>query len=40
LAAKGCSSGDLLEIATNQPPYPLPSVQRMPTQEAPVPQTT
>jgi phospholipase C len=39
VAAKGCSSGDLLEIATDQPPYPLPSVQRMPTQEAPVPQT-
>jgi phospholipase C len=33
LAAKGCSETDLLEIATDQPPYPLPEVQRMPTQE-------
>jgi hypothetical protein len=23
-----------VEVATNQPPYPLPSVQRMPVQEA------
>jgi phospholipase C len=34
LASKGCSEGDLLEIATNQPPYPVPSQQRMPTQES------
>lgn len=34
LAAKGCAEGDLLEIATNQPPYPVPSVQQMPTQES------
>ncbi|MGO8870076.1 MAG: alkaline phosphatase family protein [Acidimicrobiales bacterium] len=33
LASKGCSEGDLLEIATDQPAYPLPAVQRMPTQE-------
>ncbi len=33
IAAKGCSETDLLEIATNQPPYPVPSVQKMPTQE-------
>jgi len=34
LASKGCSQGDLLEVATDQPPYPVPSHQRMPTQEA------
>jgi phospholipase C len=33
IAAKGCTGGDLLGIATNQPPYPLPEVQRMPVQE-------
>jgi phospholipase C len=33
IVAKGCSETDLLEIATNQPPYPVPSVQKMPTQE-------
>jgi phospholipase C len=33
VAAKGCTTGDLLEISTNQPPYPLPAVQRMPVQE-------
>jgi phospholipase C len=33
LASKGCSETDLLEIATNQPAYPLPEVQQMPTQE-------
>jgi phospholipase C len=33
LAAKGCGETDLLEIATNQPPYPVPSTQQMPTQE-------
>jgi phospholipase C len=33
LAAKGCSETDLLEVATDQPPYPVPSVQVMPTQE-------
>jgi phospholipase C len=32
LAAKGCSENDLLGIATDQPPYPVPTVQRMPTQ--------
>jgi phospholipase C len=37
VAAKGCSSGDLLEISTDQPPYPLPAVQQMPTQEAVTP---
>ena len=33
VASKGCTEGDLLEFATNQPPYPLPEVQQMPTQE-------
>ncbi len=33
LAAKGCTENDLLEIATDQPPYPVPAVQAMPTQE-------
>ncbi len=33
IAAKGCTTTDLLEIGTDQPPYPLPAVQRMPTQE-------
>ena len=33
LAAVNCSENDLLEIADNQPPYPLPAVQRMPRQE-------
>ncbi len=33
LAAKGCTETDLLEVATNQPPYPVPKVQVMPTQE-------
>jgi len=33
LAAKGCTQLDLVEVATNQPPYPLPAVQRMPSQE-------
>jgi phospholipase C len=33
VASKGCSSGDLLGVATDQPPYPLPSLQRMPAQE-------
>jgi phospholipase C len=32
-ASKGCTQGDLLGIATDQPPYPLPVVQQMPTQE-------
>ena len=33
LAAKGCTENDLLEIATDQPPYPVPAVQAMPAQE-------
>jgi phospholipase C len=33
LASKGCTETDLLEIATDQSPYPLPSVQHMPAQE-------
>jgi phospholipase C len=33
MAAKGCTTADLIGIATNQPPYPLPSPQVMPTQE-------
>ena len=33
LAAKGCKETDLLEIATDQPPYPVPANQVMPTQE-------
>ncbi len=33
LASKGCTDLDLVELATNQPAYPLPAVQRMPTQE-------
>ncbi len=33
LASKGCSESDLAEVATDQPPYPLPSVQHMPVQE-------
>jgi phospholipase C len=34
VASKGCTDLDLYEIATNQPAYPLPEVQRMPTQES------
>ena len=34
IASKGCTTNDLLGIATNQPPYPLPKTQQMPTQEA------
>jgi phospholipase C len=34
IAAKGCTTNDLLGIATDQPPYPLPATQHMPTQEA------
>jgi phospholipase C len=33
LASKGCGETDLLEIATNQPAYPLPAVQKMPVQD-------
>jgi phospholipase C len=33
LAAKGCSNGDLVEVATDQPPYPVPTPQHMPSQE-------
>jgi phospholipase C len=33
MAAKGCTPGDLVQVATNQPPYPLPRVQHMPVQE-------
>jgi phospholipase C len=32
-AAKGCTPGDLLGVTTDQPPYPVPAVQQMPTQE-------
>jgi phospholipase C len=35
IASKGCTQADLVEVATNQPPYPLPAVQRMPVQEPP-----
>ncbi len=31
--SKGCTSLDLLGVGTDQPPYPLPTQQRMPTQE-------
>ncbi|HUD16805.1 MAG TPA: alkaline phosphatase family protein, partial [Acidimicrobiales bacterium] len=40
VTAKGCTQGDLLEVATDQPPYPLPSTQRMPTQESSGSRTT
>jgi phospholipase C len=40
LASKGCTQYDLLEIATDQPPYPVPTVQQMPTQEARTARTT
>jgi phospholipase C len=33
VASKGCTTNDLLGVATDQPPYPLPAVQHMPTQE-------
>ena len=33
VTALGCQDGDLTETRTDQPPYPLPSVQAMPTQE-------
>ena len=33
VAAKGCTETDLLEVADDQPPYPLPAVQAMPSQE-------
>ncbi len=33
IASKGCTAIDLLEIGTDQPPYPLPHAQRMPVQE-------
>jgi phospholipase C len=33
IAAKGCTTNDLLGIATDQPPYPLPNQQKMPVQE-------
>ncbi|MGD0393376.1 MAG: alkaline phosphatase family protein [Acidimicrobiales bacterium] len=29
----GCTTEDIYEVADNQPPYPLPAVQVMPTQE-------
>ena len=32
-ASKGCTSGDLIELATDQTPYPVPAVQHMPRQE-------
>jgi phospholipase C len=31
--SRGCTPGDILEVATDQPPYPLPVVQHMPVQE-------
>jgi phospholipase C len=31
--SKGCTSSDLFGVGTDQPPYPLPTQQRMPTQE-------
>ena len=33
IAQKGCTQGDLLEVSTDQPVYPLPEHQQMPTQE-------
>jgi len=33
IATKGCTETDLLEVATDQPPYPVPTIQHMPTQE-------
>jgi phospholipase C len=33
VTAMGCQQTDLLQIRDDQPPYPLPEVQRMPTQE-------
>ncbi len=33
IAAKGCSTGDLLEVSDDQPVYPLAPVQSMPRQE-------
>jgi hypothetical protein len=30
----GCTSEDIYEVADDQPPYPLPTVQVMPTQES------
>jgi phospholipase C len=33
LTAENCSEGDILGIATDQPPYPVPAKQRMPRQE-------
>ena len=29
----GCTTEDVYEVADDQPPYPLPAVQVMPTQE-------
>jgi phospholipase C len=40
IAAQGCSESDILEVATNQPPYPVPTVQAMPTQDTAAPVTT
>jgi phospholipase C len=33
MAALGCTSGDLAEAVDNQPVYPVPAHQTMPTQE-------
>ncbi len=33
VTALGCQDGDLTETRTDQPPYPLPSIQAMPSQE-------
>jgi hypothetical protein len=31
--AQGCTEGDILEISDNQPAYPVPHHQVMPSQE-------
>jgi phospholipase C len=33
MAVLGCSSGDIYEISSDQPPYPVPAIQVMPRQE-------
>jgi phospholipase C len=34
IASKGCTQNDLIETATDQPSYPVPANQQMPTQES------
>jgi phospholipase C len=34
MAALGCGTGDIFEVNNDQPPYPVPSPQVMPRQEA------